>query len=70
MSEATLLHSVDDAARLLSVSRANLYRLMRDGRVRSVKIGRARRIPHTALCDYVAALDERQGGDHAPRRTA
>lgn len=61
MSDTALLHSVDDAARLLSISRANLYRMMRDGRVRSVKIGRSRRIPHAAICDYVARLEHDHG---------
>ena len=35
----------DEAARILSVSRSSIYRMMNDGSLSSVKIRRARRIP-------------------------
>lgn len=38
------LYRVEEAAELLQVSRAHLYSLIRSGDVRSVKLGRSRRI--------------------------
>jgi excisionase family DNA binding protein len=42
---------------LLSMSRTVLYEQLRAGRLRSVGSGRARRIPATAIDDYVALLE-------------
>ena len=36
--------SVSEAGRLLSIGRTHLYELLDDGRLKSVKIGRSRRI--------------------------
>ncbi len=44
------------AADALKVSRWQLYRLLRMGKLRSVKIGKLRRIPLTALEAYVEGL--------------
>jgi excisionase family DNA binding protein len=38
-----------EAARLLNVSRPMIYKLMRTGQLRTVNIGRARRVPVTEL---------------------
>jgi excisionase family DNA binding protein len=64
VNDHSLLHRPEDAARLLGLSRATVYRLLADGRIRSVRIGRSRRIPHRAICDYVDTLDFAAGGDH------
>lgn len=40
---------VEEAQRLLSLSRAAVYKLMDDGQLSWVKIGRARRIPLSAI---------------------
>jgi excisionase family DNA binding protein len=40
-----LYHSPDEFARRASISRATVWRLMRDGRLRYARFGRARRIP-------------------------
>ncbi len=50
----TLLRACD-AADLLGVSTATVYRLMRNGRIRTVVIGRERRIARGALEQFVAA---------------
>jgi excisionase family DNA binding protein len=52
------LYRVAEAMKLLSVSRTTLYALMDSGRLRSVKEGRARRIPGTAIADYIARLEQ------------
>lgn len=51
-----LLHDLDEAAELLSISRRVVDRLVHDGDLGSVKLGRRRLVPHDALEDYVARL--------------
>ena len=53
-----LLLSPADAAAYLSIGRSKVYELMRLGQLRSVKIGASRRIPQSALADFIAALTE------------
>ena len=52
-----LLYPVSEAAGVLSLSRSVVFDLMRMGRLRSVKEGRTRLIPLSALRDYVALLE-------------
>ncbi|MFC5175593.1 excisionase family DNA-binding protein [Nocardioides taihuensis] len=52
-----LLFSPDEVSRLLSLGRHRVFDLIRDGRLRSVKVGSSRRISARALADYVAALE-------------
>lgn len=49
------LMPVAEAARFLSVSRSTLYEIMDQGRLVYVKIGRARRIPRSAVRELAAA---------------
>ena len=62
MSEAPLsgrlLLTPADAARALSISRTRVYELMASGRLRSVKIGRSRRIPVDALGAFVSEVSK------------
>lgn len=51
-----VLLTVPQAAALLAISRAACYRLLATGRLGSVTIGRARRVPLAALDEFVAAL--------------
>jgi excisionase family DNA binding protein len=51
------LYEVCDVMRMLRLSRTVIYELIRSGRLRSVKQGRARRIPATAIRDYIALLE-------------
>jgi excisionase family DNA binding protein len=44
----------EEAARLLRISRTAIYGLLASGDLRSITIGRRRRIPRRALDDYVA----------------
>ena len=55
-TEEIMLFSVDQAAALLGIGRTNVYALMRDGKLRSVKVGGRRLIPRTALVSFVAGL--------------
>ena len=56
------LYSVPDAMRMLRLSRTVIYELIRSGRLRSVKQGRARRITATAIRDYIALLETEAEG--------
>ncbi|MDG4772691.1 helix-turn-helix domain-containing protein [Solwaraspora sp. WMMD792] len=47
-----------EAAALLGVCRDTVYVLMRAGRLRSVKVGRARLIPVTAIEELLSATEE------------
>ncbi|MCL4423100.1 MAG: helix-turn-helix domain-containing protein [Actinobacteria bacterium] len=51
-----LLLTPEEAAEILRISRAHLYELILSGLIRSIKIGRCRRIPPSALEEFVAAM--------------
>jgi excisionase family DNA binding protein len=51
------LYRVPEAMALLSLSRSAIYELIRSRRLRSVKQGRTRLIPHSALAENVALLE-------------
>jgi excisionase family DNA binding protein len=52
-----LLYRIPEAMQLLSLSRSVIYEQIRAGRLRTVKQGRTRLVPHTAIADYVALLE-------------
>ncbi|RCG32986.1 DNA-binding protein [Sphaerisporangium album] len=56
------LYRIPDAMKVLGLGRSVIYELLRSGRLRSVREGRARLIPATAIRDYVALL-EREAGE-------
>ncbi|GAA3890030.1 hypothetical protein GCM10022243_63630 [Saccharothrix violaceirubra] len=58
---ARQLLSVDQAARVLAVGRTTMFNLLRTGAVASIRIGRLRRIPETALAEFTARLATEQG---------
>jgi excisionase family DNA binding protein len=47
------LYTVGDIEQRLQLSRAKVYDLIRSRQLRSITIGRSRRIPHQALTDYL-----------------
>lgn len=51
------LYRVDDAARMLSMGRTAIYELIRSGRLRTVKEGRMRLVPASAIAEYIALLE-------------
>lgn len=56
--EAAVLLTVEQTARRLGLGRTTVFGLIRTGELRSVRIGRARRIPAEALTNYVRALSQ------------
>ncbi len=61
---ARQLYRIPDAMRMLSMSRSVIFEQLRSGRLRSVRQGRARLIPASAIADYIALL-EREAQDAA-----
>ena len=57
-----VLLTVEDAARAMAVGRTTVYQLLAAGSLRSVKIGRSRRIPLDAIRDYVADISTEHDG--------
>ncbi|RYP88772.1 DNA-binding protein [Nocardioides guangzhouensis] len=57
-----LLFTVDETARLLSIARHRVFDLIREGRLRSVKVGASRRVSAKALFDFVATLEVEETG--------
>jgi excisionase family DNA binding protein len=56
-----LLVTVTEAASLLGISRSFIYVLLTKGYIKSIHVGRARRIPQTALEEFVnSRMDEQQ----------
>jgi excisionase family DNA binding protein len=48
--------TVPEAAEALAISRSKLYELMATGAIASIRIDGSRRIPLTALEDYISRL--------------
>lgn len=65
-----LLLTPEDAANLLSIGRSKLFELIGDGRLASVRIDASRRVPMSALVEYVESLQEswNQVPDEGPAR--
>jgi excisionase family DNA binding protein len=51
-----LLLTVEEAADRIGICRSNMFKLIRQGDVKSVKVGRLRRVTPAALEDYVQRL--------------
>jgi excisionase family DNA binding protein len=51
------LYRIPEAMRRLSLSRSVIYEQIRTGRLRTVKQGRTRLVPATAIADYIALLE-------------
>ena len=57
-----VLLTVEDAAQALALGRTKIYELLDAGELRSIKIGRARRIPVDALHEFVRSVDADAAG--------
>ena len=51
-----LLHTPEEAASVLGISRSRVFILMQTGQLASCKIGRVRRVSEQALSEYVSSL--------------
>jgi excisionase family DNA binding protein len=55
---ATVLLKIPDVMERLSVGQTKVYELMSSGELRSVRVGRARRVPSDELERFMAELDD------------
>jgi excisionase family DNA binding protein len=53
-----MLFRISDVERLLNLSRRTIYELIRSGRLRTVAEGRSRRVPASAIREYIARLEQ------------
>ncbi len=53
-----VIYTIEEAARQLGIGRTTMYALVMSGEVRSVTIGRLRRVPAQCIDDYVTNLLE------------
>jgi len=56
-----LLLTPEEAAEALSLGRTKVYQLIGEGRLRSVLIGKSRRVPASALAELVDHLADSAG---------
>jgi excisionase family DNA binding protein len=57
-----LLLTVPEAAESLGCGKSTLYGLLTAGKLRSVHVGRSRRIPLSALEEFIAGLESEEWG--------
>lgn len=66
-TDEQLLLTAEEAAKALSVGRTTLYALIKEGKLRSVHIGRSCRLTRAELVRYVERLD-RPASEPTPLR--
>lgn len=54
IEKTCVVFQVKDLMTLLAISENTAYELVRSGAIRSIRIGKAYRIPHEALTEYLA----------------
>lgn len=64
-SSPRLLLTVDEAAAALGMGRTAIFEQLRLGRLKSVKVGRARRIPLDYIEDFITLLKTEAAADDA-----
>jgi excisionase family DNA binding protein len=53
-----LLYRPEEVAELLGIGRTRVFGLVKSGELRSVKIGTSRRVPHSAVVEYIRRLEQ------------
>lgn len=51
-------YTVEQVAKMLHIGRDKVYALLRTGELRSIKIGKSRRITQQHLAEFIAALEQ------------
>ena len=51
-------YTVEQVAKMLHIGRDKVYELLRTGQLRSIKIGKLRRITEEHLADFIASLED------------
>lgn len=65
-----LLHPIPEGAAHLGVSRTTFYKLVKDGEISTVKIGRRTFVSHDELLRYVDSLQRGEGHLSTTRRVS
>lgn len=55
-----LLLDVKEAAEMIGICRSSMYKLIRQGEIESVKVGRLRKVEPSAVRDYVRRLANKE----------
>ena len=63
-TEGALLLSAEQCAKLLGLGRTYIFRLLAEGRLESIALGRRRLIPRDALDAFIARERERQATEN------
>ncbi len=50
-------YTVEQVAKMLNIGRDKVYQLLRTGQLRSIKIGKLRRITEEQLAEFIASLE-------------
>lgn len=56
MSEIPMLFSAVQVAKIMGVSKSQVYNLMNSGRLASVSIGRSRRVTNNQMNEFITSL--------------
>lgn len=59
------LFTIEEAMTMLRMGRTTIFDQLRNGRLRSVREGRARRIPAKAIAEYIALLEREEAERNA-----
>jgi len=54
------LYTPEEAAELLSIARTRCFQLMGSGRLRSIRVGKVRRVSAEAIDQFIAELEGEQ----------
>jgi excisionase family DNA binding protein len=60
MNQSRIMLTVEEAAESIGIGRTTMFALIKSGDVQSVLIGRLRRVPQSALDDYLTRLSAEQ----------
>ena len=63
-----ILYTCAEAAALMGLGRSLVFQLVMRGDLPSIKLGRARRIPATALHEYIQRLQSEQNSEEVAGR--
>jgi excisionase family DNA binding protein len=56
MSDMPILFNANQVAKIMGVSKSQVYNLMNSGRLGSVSIGRSRRVTNGQMQDFISSL--------------
>ena len=66
MSEERILLTIPEAAMRLGLGRSFVYGLVMSGELKSIKLGRARRVPSSALQELIEQRLQAEGAEEVP----